>query len=85
MRSAPKARIFCPQRLSGFAGLLPHTGSRDVAVAKSGFGGAVAAGEEQRARRPEVVEEQAAVEQAMTCVMWSGKTWLVVSPSSRPG
>ena len=29
VRSAPNRFTFCPQRLSGFAGLLPQTGSRD--------------------------------------------------------
>ena len=42
VRSAPKEITFCPHRLSGLVGLLPHTGSREAAVGNSAFGGAVA-------------------------------------------
>ena len=42
VRSAPNSSTFCPHRLSGFAGLLPHTGSREAGVGNSALGGAVA-------------------------------------------
>jgi hypothetical protein len=42
VRSAPNEITFCPHRLSGLVGLLPHTGSRAAAVANSALGGALA-------------------------------------------
>ena len=66
VRSAPNSSTFCPHRLSGFAGLLPHTGWREAAVGNSALGGAAAwPGMRQRARRPEVVHQHAAVERAL--------------------